>query len=161
MTGHIFQIFVIDLSAVRPGDDTHINAVFHAFAICSPSFLSTITMVSPVWLLTLPAFIYMVFALRRRSRHRLPPGPPGLPIIGSALALPTVNGYKVLSKLGKQYGMLRCISSYTVVPATKRRAHRASILDQNSQYSVHHHEHTFCNSGYTSQAFSNNFAPSY
>jgi hypothetical protein len=48
--------------------------------------------------------IFLIRQYERRSRYPLPPGPRGLPIIGSLLDMPPEKEWEAFSKWGKLYG---------------------------------------------------------
>ncbi|EKM55882.1 uncharacterized protein PHACADRAFT_209394 [Phanerochaete carnosa HHB-10118-sp] len=45
-----------------------------------------------------------MLAFWKRARHRYPPGPKGLPVIGNAFDVPTGNGWLVFRDWSRQYG---------------------------------------------------------
>ncbi|KAH7097930.1 cytochrome P450 [Auriculariales sp. MPI-PUGE-AT-0066] len=48
--------------------------------------------------------LVLALAVRRRSRLPLPPGPPGLPILGNALDIPAEYGWVKFAEWSQQYG---------------------------------------------------------
>ena len=42
--------------------------------------------------------------LFRRRAYTLPPGPPGLPVIGNVLDMPSSHGWKTFAKWGEKFG---------------------------------------------------------
>jgi hypothetical protein len=48
---------------------------------------------------------YLSFKLyqRKRSKHHLPPGPKGLPILGNSLQIPSSYAYETYLEWGRQY----------------------------------------------------------
>jgi hypothetical protein len=48
---------------------------------------------------------FLFDAMKRRGRYRLPPGPPGLPLIGNALQMPTQHEWLTFTTWGKTYGL--------------------------------------------------------
>jgi hypothetical protein len=71
------------------------------------TFLNT-PMASPTVLALAAVFcaFFVRYLLQRRTERRkaLPPGPPGYPLIGNALEIPTSQEWLTYAKWGKQYG---------------------------------------------------------
>jgi hypothetical protein len=51
------------------------------------------------------AAVAIYFWCKRHSHPHFPPGPPSLPIIGSALSIPRDKEWLVFTKWAKEYGM--------------------------------------------------------
>ncbi|GJE87397.1 cytochrome P450 [Phanerochaete sordida] len=66
-------------------------------------------------LLAISVLIIIVAWLLRSSRRPsgLPPGPPGLPILGNALEISADNTYKGLAKWGKLYGPVVAVKAFS------------------------------------------------
>ncbi|OJT08570.1 O-methylsterigmatocystin oxidoreductase [Trametes pubescens] len=58
------------------------------------------------WLGVILILVYVIFLRRRKPSLPFPPGPPGLPVIGNALDIPTTNIARRLHDLAAQYGKL-------------------------------------------------------
>jgi hypothetical protein len=63
-------------------------------------------MVSPTILLVLSIFIAVYLIHQRRRRAKLPPGPPGLPLIGNLHQAPKSAPWLTFKKWVKRYGTL-------------------------------------------------------
>ncbi|KAJ6569771.1 hypothetical protein DFH09DRAFT_429601 [Mycena vulgaris] len=63
-------------------------------------------MSSPIILWTLLGGFFVCLLIARRKRHPgpLPPGPPGIPILGNALHLPLETPWVAYQSWAKQYG---------------------------------------------------------
>ncbi|GJE96494.1 cytochrome P450 [Phanerochaete sordida] len=75
---------------------------------------------------------------RRRSQHRYPPGPKGLPIIGNVFDVPTRNGWLVFSEWSRRYGSdvvhIEALGKHIVVLNTMKAA-KALFEERPSIYS--------------------------
>lgn len=67
------------------------------FDMTGPTLLYILIALAAVW----------IIASRKRQRHRYPPGPKGLPIIGNVFDVPMENGWVVYRDWARQYG--KCI----------------------------------------------------
>nr|BED43016.1 cytochrome P450 monooxygenase [Trametes versicolor] len=59
-----------------------------------------------LWFCAILILAYSIFLRRRKSSLPFPPGPPGLPVIGNALDIPTTNIAQRLHDLAARYGKL-------------------------------------------------------
>lgn len=48
--------------------------------------------------------LWIARSLATRSRAKLPPGPPGIPLIGNALQIPNHTPWVYYTELSKKYG---------------------------------------------------------
>lgn len=57
------------------------------------------------WLLTALALLLFMVSIPWGAKRRLPPGPKGIPLLGSVLSLPSTFQEKTFTDWGNSYGM--------------------------------------------------------
>ena len=75
-----------------------------------------------MWAVVSIVAVLLLAAYRaRKMRLRLPPGPPGLPLLGNLFDMPMKNLGQGFAKLALKYGRLRMVSlsAYTMLMVTR------------------------------------------
>ncbi|KAK2467136.1 hypothetical protein APHAL10511_000685 [Amanita phalloides] len=65
----------------------------------------------PVAVLVLASYLAYSYINGKKDRHALPPGPPGLPVVGNALDMPTENEWLTYSDWGQKYGPICSVAA--------------------------------------------------
>ncbi|THV05395.1 cytochrome P450 [Dendrothele bispora CBS 962.96] len=77
--------------------------------------------------------VYLLKRLLLESKHKLPPGPKGLPIVGNIFDMPSENAWVTFAKWGEVYGDISSITVFgqTIVVLNSARA-AFELLDKKS-----------------------------
>ena len=81
------------------------------------AFLSTMTSdLLPLTALLLLCALLSRWYKRRAQRRSLPPGPPGLPLIGNVMDIPTEQGWFVYASMAQKYGTSTLLCVFRIYP---------------------------------------------
>ncbi|KAF5374375.1 hypothetical protein D9758_004547 [Tetrapyrgos nigripes] len=95
----------------------------------------------PQWdILALVLVVLSGLYLLKRPRHRYPPGPRGIPILGNALQLDTVKPWHTFTKWGKVYGPITYlnVAGQSMVILNSKKAAEDLLVGRSSKYCDRH-----------------------